>query len=78
MTRNTQDEACFTEVMTEVRGSERSCLDTGEAADRRSDAPLDMAMDIVMAVMSIAAESAGEDTIVPIERNENGNGRRTS
>jgi len=78
MMRNTQEEACFTEVMIEVRGSERSCLDTGEAADRRSDAHMDMAMEIVMAVTSIAAEWAGEESLVPMERNENGKGRRTS
>jgi len=33
--------------MTEIRGSERSGLDTGGAADARSDVPMDMAMEMV-------------------------------
>jgi len=45
--------------MTEVRGSERSGLDTGGAADGRSEAPTDMAMEMATAVTSIAAETAG-------------------
>jgi len=72
--RITHQERCFTEVMTEVRGSERSGLDTGGAADGRSDAPMDMAMEMVTAVTSIAAETAGEDTLEPMERNENESG----
>jgi len=61
--------------MTEVRGRERSGLDTGGAADGRSDAPMDMAMEMATAVISIAAVTAGEDTLEPMERNENGKRR---
>jgi len=78
MTRTKLEEVCFTEVMTEVRGSKRSGLDTGEAADGRSDAPMDMAMQMAMAVTSIAVVTAGEDTLEPIERNENGKRTRRS
>jgi len=46
MTNTTLEEVCFTEVMTEVRMSERSGLDTGEAVDRRSDKPMEMAMEM--------------------------------
>jgi len=54
MTRTTLGEACFTEVMTKVRGSKRSSMNTGQAADRRSDAPMDKAMEMAPAVTSIA------------------------
>ena len=63
--------------MTEVRVSERRGLDTGEAADGRSDAPLDMAMEVATAVTSIAAGTAGEAALEPMERNENGKRRRS-
>jgi len=53
----------FTEVMTEVRMRKRSGLDIGEAADGRSDAPMEMAMEMTTAVTSIATETAGEDTL---------------
>jgi hypothetical protein len=58
--------------MTEVRVSERRDLDAGEAADGRSNAPMDMGMEMVTAVKSIAAGTAGEATHEPMERNENG------
>jgi hypothetical protein len=45
--------------MTEVRGSERSGLDMGGAADGRSNAPMEMAMEMATAVTSIAAETPG-------------------
>jgi len=70
--RTTLGETCFTEVMTDVRGSERSGLDTAEAVDGRSNACMDMAMEMATAVTSIAAETAREDTLEPMERNENG------
>jgi hypothetical protein len=53
--------------VTEVRGSKRSSLDMGGAADRRCDTPMDMAMEMATAVTSIAAETAGEDTLEPME-----------
>jgi hypothetical protein len=56
--------------MSEVRVSERRGLDTGEAADGRSDAPMDMAMEVATAVTSIAA-------LEPMERNQNGKRRRS-
>ena len=63
--------------MTEVRVSKTRGLDTGEAADGRSDAPMDMAMEMAKAVTSIAAGTAGEATLEPKERNENGKRRRS-
>jgi hypothetical protein len=63
--------------MTEVRVSERRGLHTGEATDGRSDAAMDMAMEIPTAVTSIAAGTAREATREPIERNENGKRRRS-
>jgi len=64
--------------MTEVRGSERSGLDTGGAADGRSYIPMDMAMETATWVTSIAVETAGKDTLEPMERNENRKLRRRS
>jgi hypothetical protein len=58
--------------MTEARGSERSDLDTGEARDRKSDAPVDVATEMT------TAETAGATMFEPIERNENGKRRRRS
>jgi len=74
----TLEVVCLTEVMTEVRVSERSSLDMRAAADRRSDAPMDMGIDMVTAVSIIAAETAGEASHEPMERNEHGTGRRRS
>jgi len=64
--------------MTEVRGSDRNCLITGEAADGMSQAPMYMAMEMGTAVTSIAAETACEEPMEPMERNEKGKGRRRS
>jgi hypothetical protein len=63
--------------MTDVRVSERRGLNTGEAADGRSDAPMDMAMEVATAVTSIAAGTAGEAALEPTERDENGKRRRS-
>jgi len=76
--RTTPEELCFTEVLTEVRESERSGLDTEEAAEWIRDAPRDMAMEMATAVTSIAAETAGATVIEPMETNENGKRRRRS
>ena len=46
-------------------------------ADRRSDAPMDMAMEMTTAVTSITAGTAGEATLELMERNENGKRRRS-
>jgi hypothetical protein len=64
--------------MTEVRGSERSSLDTGGTGDGWSDAPMDMAMEMATAVTSIATETVGEDRLDLMERNENGQRRSRS
>jgi len=64
--------------MTEVRGSERSDLHTGEAGKGRSDAPMDVAMEIATTATSIAAETAGATIFEPMERNENRKCRRRS
>ena len=77
-TRTTIEEGCFTEVVTEVRGSESSGLDTGGAAGWRSNAPKDMAMEMATAVTSLATETPSKDTLELIERNENGKRRRRS
>jgi len=52
--------------MTEFRGSERSDLAAGEAGDGRSDAPMDMVMEV-----ATAATPAGVTIFEPTERNEN-------
>jgi hypothetical protein len=57
--------------MTEVRVSERSGWDTGGVSDWRSDAPMDMAMEMATAGIAIVAETADEATLEPMERNEN-------
>jgi hypothetical protein len=64
-------------VITEVRVSERRGLDTGEAVDGMSDAPMDMGMEMATVVTSIAAGTAGEAALEPMERNENGKRRRS-
>ena len=46
--------------------------------DGRSDTPMDMAMEMATAVAAIGAETAGEDTLEPMERHENGKRRRRS
>jgi hypothetical protein len=69
--RITVEVVCYTDVMTEVRGRERSGLYSGEAADRTREAPMDMAMELAPAVTSIAADIGGTTTVEPIARNEN-------
>jgi hypothetical protein len=64
--------------MSELRGSERSGPDMGGAADRRSDAPMNIVMEMATAVTPISAETAGEDTLEVMERNVNGKRRRRS
>ena len=65
-------------MTTESRVSGRSDLDAGEAADGRSDAPMEVAMEMATAATSIPAESAGATIFDPMERNENGKpGRRS-
>jgi len=61
-----------TGVMTAARGSERSNLDTGEAGERRRDAPVDVAMEMTTAATPTTAETAGETIFEPMERNKNG------
>jgi hypothetical protein len=61
--------------MTELRVSERSHQDKGEAGDTSSDAPMGVAMEMVTAVTPIPAESAGATIIEPMERNEQGKQR---
>jgi len=61
-----------------VRGSERNDLDTAGAGDGRSDAPIDVAMEMATTVTPIAAETAGGTIFEPMERNENGTQRKRS
>jgi hypothetical protein len=63
--------------MNEDRVNERRGLDRGEAADGRSDAPMDMPMQMATAITSIAAGTAGEATLELMQRNENGNRSRS-
>jgi hypothetical protein len=71
-------EVCLTEMMTEVRVSGRSDLDAGEAGDGRSDAPMEVAMEMATGATPVAAETAGATIVEPMERNENGKRRRKS
>jgi len=64
--------------MTEFRVSGRSDLDAGEAENGRSDAPMDVAMEMATEATSIAAETAGATIFEPMERNGNGKWRRRS
>jgi len=64
--------------MTEARGSERSDLDTGEVGDRRSNAPVDVAMEMMTVATPTHAETTGATMFEPMERNENGMRRRRS
>jgi len=59
-TRPCLDVAYFPDVMTDVSGSESSSLDAGEAADGRSDAPMDMAMEVATVVISNIMGTVGE------------------
>jgi len=78
-TRTTLErEVCLTGVMTEAGVSERSDLDTGEAGDRRSDVPKDVAMEMTTLATPTAVETAGATMFEPMERNENGKRRRRS
>jgi hypothetical protein len=49
--------------------SKRRGLDTGAVVDGRSNPPMDMAMEMVTAVISIATGTAGEAALEPMERN---------
>jgi len=64
--------------MSEARVSERIDLDMGEAGNRRSDAHMDVAMEMATAATSIAMETAGATIFELMERNENRKRRRRS
>jgi len=67
----------LTGVVTKISVSERGDLDMGEAEDGGSDAPTDVAKEMVMAVIPIPTETAGATIFEPVVRNENGKqGRR--
>jgi hypothetical protein len=57
--------------MPEIRGFERSHQEAGEAGDGRSDAPMDIAMDMATAATSTAMETAGIALFEPKETDEN-------
>jgi len=73
-------EVRLTGVRTEARVSARSDRDTGEAGDGRSDAPMAVAMEkaLATAVTPLAAETAGETIVEPMQRNKNGKRRSRS
>jgi len=52
--------------MNTVRVSERSGLEAGEAGDVRSNAPMDVAMEMAIAATPITAETAGATVVEPI------------
>ena len=58
-------------MITEVRVSERRGPDMGDAAGGRSDASMDMAMEMATSVISIAMGTAAKATLETMERNEN-------
>jgi len=58
--------------------SKSSNWDTAEARGRRSDAPMDMAMEMAMAVTHITADTASTATLEPTESNKNMMRRRQS
>jgi len=64
--------------MTEFRVSVRSDLDAGEAEQGRSDAPMDVAMEMATATTPVAAETVGAAIFEPMKRNENRKQRRRS
>jgi hypothetical protein len=68
----------FTGVMTKARVSERSDLQTGEAGHRRSDAPVDVAMEMTTAATPTPEETAGATMFELMEGNQNGKRRRRS
>ena len=53
-------------------------MDTGEAEDRRSDTPMEVAMEMVTTVTPIAAETTGVTIFEAMERNKNGKRRGRS
>ena len=65
-----EDYLRLTGVMTEARVSGRSDLDTGEAADGRSDAPMDVVMEMASAETATAAGTAGGTISELMERNK--------
>jgi hypothetical protein len=64
--------------MTEVRVNKRGVQDTGEVGDRRSDARMNVAMEMVTALTTIAAETTCAIIFEPMVMNENGQQRRRS
>jgi len=64
--------------MTEFTVSGKSDLDTGEAGNGRSNAPMDVAMEMAMAATATAAETAGATIFEPMETNENRKQRNRS
>jgi len=57
-------------VTIEFRVSERSDLDTGEAADGMSDAPMAVVMEMATEVTADTAETAGGTIFEPMVRNK--------
>jgi len=64
-------EVCLTEMMSEVRVSDMSHLETGEAGNRRSDAPMVVPMEMATAATAITVETAGATIFELMERYEN-------
>lgn len=54
-----RNDAVLTEIPSTVRVCERSDLHTSEVGDRRSDVPIDVAMEMVTAATCIATDTGG-------------------
>jgi len=64
---NPRTEASLPEIESEARVSERSDLDTGKAADMRSDAPMNVAMEMMLVAAPTIAGTAGATMFEPID-----------
>ena len=56
----------WTRTVTEVYQSQRSYLETGEAGDRRREAPIEVAMETGPAVIQMAPKNSGKTIVEPI------------
>jgi len=73
-----QREVPITGVTTEARVRGRTDLDSGDARDRRSDAPMALEMEMTTAATLTSAETVGPIMFEPMEGNGNGKWRRRS
>jgi len=65
-------------MMTDISVTDRSILDSGIAGEGRCDSPLDVVMDIPMATIPVATDSAGATIFWPMDSNEHRTRRNQS